>query len=328
MTTLETRTITSILEVRSEEGQAPVVEGYAATFDEPYDMGPFLEVIDKRAFNRTLGTNPDVRLLVDHEGQPLARTKSGTLELGTDDHGLHIRAELDPSDPDVQRLVPKMRRKDLDQMSFAFRVAPGGDSWDYDNPQGTLRKMTELSLAGGDVSVVTYPANPGTAASIRGRREARCVFVERMSQELRSGRELPHRELVKLRHAIATIELETRMTAGDTAASLGEAVDDAHGGDRRYTWVEDWDEQFVYFTVYDWSIGDEDMFRQGYTLAADGMATLSGDAEHVRRRTSYVVVNQPDDQDDDVVETAAERAAGIDLETARRLAEFARSRAA
>jgi hypothetical protein len=54
-------------------------------FNQPYDMGPFWEQVDRRAFDRTLGMQPDVRLLIDHEGQPLARTKSGTLTLSTDD---------------------------------------------------------------------------------------------------------------------------------------------------------------------------------------------------------------------------------------------------
>lgn len=159
----ETRTVAATLEIR-EDGGAPTLEGYAATFNQPYDLGPFREQIHPAAFNRTLGTNPDVRLLIDHEGQPLARTKSGTLTLSADPQGLRIRAELDPSDPDVQRLLPKMRRGDLDQMSFAFRVPKGGDEWSDDYSMRTLRNV---ELNGGDVSVVTYPANPNTMVTIR-----------------------------------------------------------------------------------------------------------------------------------------------------------------
>ena len=214
--TFETRTVAAEFETR-DDATGPVIEGYAATFGQPYDMGPFWEQIDRRAFNRTLGASPDVRLLVDHEGQPLARTKSGTLELSTDDQGLHMRATLDPSDPDVQRLLPKMRRGDLDEMSFAFRVAANGDEWDYKHERGTMRTLNELSLAGGDVSVVTYPANPTTSVSLRERdlHEARCVFVEQMVREIRAGRSIPSAQLAQLRHVL------------DLIAAADDAVDKA-----------------------------------------------------------------------------------------------------
>lgn len=204
--TFETRTVAATFEAR-EDSTGPVIEGYAATFGQPYDMGPFWEQIDQRAFNRTLGASPDVRLLVDHEGQPLARTKSGTLQLSADTQGLHMRAALEASDPDVQRLLPKMRRGDLDEMSFAFRVAQGGDDWDYDHPQGTMRTLRELSLAGGDVSVVTYPANPNTTVSLRQKdeHEARCLFVEQVARELRAGTTLPAATLAQLRHVLDLI---------------------------------------------------------------------------------------------------------------------------
>ncbi|HET6914870.1 MAG TPA: HK97 family phage prohead protease [Acidimicrobiales bacterium] len=289
--TFETRTVAAQFETR-DEAEGPVIEGYAATFGQPYDMGPFWEQIDRRAFNRTLGASPDVRLLVDHEGQPLARTKSGTLELSADSQGLHMRAALEAADPDVQRLLPKMRRGDLDEMSFAFRVAPGGDEWDYSGDR-TMRTLNELSLAGGDVSVVTYPANPNTSVSVRA--QARSTYIERMGRELRGDTRIPARELVKLRRAIEVIEREARgLTANDTFAALSEAVNDTYSGDMKYAYVEDYDDIYVYFTICDWAEDDSDMYRQGYTLAADGMATLTGTAEQVRRRSSYALVTDPD----------------------------------
>jgi hypothetical protein len=59
-------------------------------------------------------------------------------------------------------MVPKMKRGDLNQMSFAFRV--DSDMWEDDFSKRTLR---ELDLNNGDVSVVTYPANPNASAAIR-----------------------------------------------------------------------------------------------------------------------------------------------------------------
>lgn len=287
---LEKRTIVGRFELRAEgdNDTPPVLEGYASVFDVEYPVGPFVESVDRRAFNRTLSAQPDVRLLIDHAGQPLARTKSGTLQLTTDDHGLRVRAELDPADPDVQRLIPKMRRGDMDQMSFAFRVAANGDEWDYSNPSKVTRKLTELSLNGGDVSVVTYPASEATSVSVR---DARHLFVEQTSRELRSGREIPRNHLLQLRRALAEIEAEARMTANDTAASISEAVTDAYS-EQGWAYLEDYDETYVYFTLY--TDGDSDMYRQCYSLAPDGMALLTGDAEQVRLRRTYVPVTDPD----------------------------------
>jgi HK97 family phage prohead protease len=159
--TFERRMAVSGLEVR-EASDAVTLTGYASTFNQPYDMGWYTESVDPNAFRRTLAQNPDVRLLINHDGLPLGRTTSGTLRLGTDDKGLTVSADLDPTDPDVAALVPKMRRGDLNQMSFAFRT--NEDIWENDMSKRTL---LALDLNDGDVSVVTYPANPGASASIR-----------------------------------------------------------------------------------------------------------------------------------------------------------------
>jgi HK97 family phage prohead protease len=101
-------------------------------------------------------------LNVNHAGLPLARTKSGTLKLTQDKVGLRVSAELDRSDPDVQAILPKMRRGDLDEMSFAFRVTKQEWSDDYLD-----RTITEVNLSRGDVSIVSFGANPTTVAALR-----------------------------------------------------------------------------------------------------------------------------------------------------------------
>jgi HK97 family phage prohead protease len=159
--TFERRMAVAGLEVR-ESADVATLTGYASTFNQPYDMGWYTESVDPAAFRRTLAQNPDVRLLVNHAGLPLGRTTSGTLRLGTDDKGLTVSADLDLSDPDVASLVPKMKRGDLNQMSFAFRTIE--DIWENDMSK---RTMLALDLDDGDVSVVTYPANPGASAAIR-----------------------------------------------------------------------------------------------------------------------------------------------------------------
>ncbi|QLQ11172.1 MAG: HK97 family phage prohead protease [Nocardioidaceae bacterium] len=136
----------SDFEIR-KSGDLLSLRGYASVFDAPYDIyggpekGGWTEIVDKRAFDVTLREKPDLHLLINHEGMPLARTKSGTLKLSTDSTGLLVDApDLDRRDPDVQRLEVKMERGDMDEMSFAFRVKK--QEWEDDE---TLRRLTEVS---------------------------------------------------------------------------------------------------------------------------------------------------------------------------------------
>jgi uncharacterized protein len=138
-------------------------EGIASVVDTPYlvrDMfGEYAETMSKGVFNRTLKQKADVRMLVNHDGVPVARTKSGTLTLSADPH-LRAGAELDIRNPTVQEVGSALERGDLDQMSIGFRVRDQRWNADY-----TEREIREVELF--DVSVVTYPASPTTSASLR-----------------------------------------------------------------------------------------------------------------------------------------------------------------
>lgn len=157
-------------EVRSAGQQAEVrddsdgirVAGYAAVFGEEADIGGFFrEVIAPGAFRDAVGRD-DVVFLVNHDGLPLARTRSGTLTLTEDARGLHMETLLDAGDPDVQAILPKMRRGDLDKMSFAF--VPEVQEWDetQDPPLRTIKRVRLF-----DVSIVTTPAYEGTEIGLR-----------------------------------------------------------------------------------------------------------------------------------------------------------------
>lgn len=149
-------------EIRADDDGMIKVSGYAAVFDQATEIGgQFNERIERGAFTDAIGRD-DVVFLVNHVGLPLARTRSGTLTLREDDHGLHMSTELDPSDPDVRSLIPKMKRGDLDKMSFAFR--PTKQEWD-DSEEMPLRMIQEAELY--DVSIVTTPAYDGTEIGLR-----------------------------------------------------------------------------------------------------------------------------------------------------------------
>lgn len=160
----EKRTIAySNLEVRAENEGRTIV-GYAAVWDSPSEFMGFTEYVKRGAFSKTLNDGADVRLLIDHEGVPLARSKSGTLALEEDERGLRVEAELDPMNPDAARIISAMKRGDLSQMSFAFRTIK--DSWNADR---TVRELREVQLF--DVSVVTFPAYEQTIAELRKKQE-------------------------------------------------------------------------------------------------------------------------------------------------------------
>lgn len=199
----------SEFEVRAEGDKGLTLTGYASVFDHDYDIygGPpygWTERIAKGAFTKTLSEKPDVQLLVNHEGLPLARTKSGTLKLSEDDTGLYVEAELDAEDPDVQRLRPKMDRGDMDEMSFAFRVLR--QEWDEEYTDRTIK---EVSIHRGDVSVVNYGANDGTSVSLRSLDallRLSGLEPEAVMAELRgAGREDPLAVLADARAAIDRI---------------------------------------------------------------------------------------------------------------------------
>lgn len=138
------------------------VEGYAAVFGQEADIGGFFrEVIDSGAFSEAIGRD-DVVFLINHDGLPLARTRSGTLTLTEDDHGLKMATTLDPDDPDVKSISGKMKRGDLDKMSFAFY--PEIEEWD-ESGDTPLRTVKKASLH--DVSIVTSPAYDGTEIGLR-----------------------------------------------------------------------------------------------------------------------------------------------------------------
>jgi HK97 family phage prohead protease len=163
MVEFETRALPQALDVREEDDETISVSGYAAVFGEETNIGGmFTEVIERGAFASALERQDDVVFLINHDGLPLARTRSGTLRLTEDERGLFVETELDRDDPDVRSIVPKMKRGDLDKMSFAF--VPTRQEWD---DSGDLPKRTIQDLQLYDVAIVTTPAYEGTDIGLR-----------------------------------------------------------------------------------------------------------------------------------------------------------------
>ena len=137
----EHRVFDAQIEVRSTgtagSSAGKKIVGYAAKFDTlSLPMGGpkgFREKIDSRAFDSDLQNRAlDCRALMNHDPNLiLGRTTSGTLRLSKDAVGLKF--EIDPPNTQYARdLVESIRRGDISQCSFSFRVMKDGDEWTED----------------------------------------------------------------------------------------------------------------------------------------------------------------------------------------------------
>lgn len=161
---LETRVNTSSFEIR-EDGDGMTFEGYAAVFNSPSEPLPFIERIAPGAFKRTLRDRSDVKLLWNHDtGQPLASTRSGTLQLWEDEKGLRVKAQL-PNTQLGRDTAELIRTQVVDSMSFGFTVPEGGAEWSEDGRERTLRSVRLF-----ETSIVSFPAYSATSgtATVRG----------------------------------------------------------------------------------------------------------------------------------------------------------------
>jgi HK97 family phage prohead protease len=82
-----------------------------------------------------------------------------------------MEADLNPTDPDVQALVPKIRRGDMDQMSFGFTTK--SDIWRQEGER-QIRELHNVDLF--DVSAVTYPAYQATEMALRSLAKAKALL--------------------------------------------------------------------------------------------------------------------------------------------------------
>jgi uncharacterized protein len=166
MTKIEKRGGTLGVETRAEDEKRTLV-GYAAVFNSDADIGGWwTERIAPGAFAGTLGG--DIRALVDHDmGRVIGRTKSGTLRLVEDSHGL--RCEIDiPNTTDGNDLWELVERGDISGMSFGFRVTK--QEWDetIDPPVRTIQAVDLM-----EVSAVAWPAYDDTEIGKRSLQEWR-----------------------------------------------------------------------------------------------------------------------------------------------------------
>jgi HK97 family phage prohead protease len=136
------------------------VGGYAAVFNQITDLGRMYERIEPGAFDEA--DMSDVRLLINHEGLALARTKSGTLGVMVDSRGLRYVATL-PETEQGHALATSARRGDVSQSSFAFTIGKQRFEQHEGKPLRIIERINKVL----DVSAVVYPAYEGTEFGAR-----------------------------------------------------------------------------------------------------------------------------------------------------------------
>lgn len=157
---VETRTNATEIEVR-EDGDGMTFSGYAALFDSPSEPLPFTERIKPGAFRGSLRLRNDIKFLWNHDaGEILGSTRAGTLKLYEDERGLRVEGKL-PNTSRGRDVAELLRRGDVDSMSFGFSVPSGGDSWNEDGSERTLKKVRLH-----EVSLVAWPAYTATSGTV------------------------------------------------------------------------------------------------------------------------------------------------------------------
>ena len=158
------------------EEERKVAEGYATTFDEPYELGQWddwdgyrvhlVEKIDRSAFDET--DMSDVIMQYNHEGRVFARTRNNTLELRVDEHGLFVSADLGGTEIG-RNLYEEIKGGYTDRMSFGFTVSKDErtEARDDENKVRTITRTITGIKKLWDVSAVSIPANDGTEISAR-----------------------------------------------------------------------------------------------------------------------------------------------------------------
>jgi HK97 family phage prohead protease len=174
------------------EGDALTLSGYAAVFGQlSQNLGGFVEQVDPAAFDGTLSRSErNVLGAWNHNLDALlATTDSGTLRLATDGRGLSYSMDLDPTDPDAQRVAAKVRSGMVKGSSFSFAVR--ADAWTTTEQGFPLRTLEDVVLY--ELGPVASPAylqtqDGGAAVALRSFSEFVDLPFEQVTEAAAAGR--------------------------------------------------------------------------------------------------------------------------------------------
>jgi uncharacterized protein len=152
-------------------GQGRTIGGYGAVFDAPSEPLPFIEVVDRRFFNKAK-SDGWVGAICRYQHSDLALLGSvaaDSLRLDVDSTGLQYECDL-PNTGAGGDVAALTARGDLAYSSMAFQVYD--DSWDYQDGQPQRRLLSGRLI---DVSPVSQPAYRSTSCALRSLAEAKGI---------------------------------------------------------------------------------------------------------------------------------------------------------
>lgn len=271
------------LEVREEKGTGEItIEGAPIVYGKPYTvrdhLGEFEERMHPGCATQLLKRGVDCRLLLNHEGMPMARTTSGTLDLWDTPEKMRFKAKLDARQQLATDFAIAIERRDISQMSVGMIV--GSDKWGQSGGTETRDVYGLEDLL--DVSGVTYPCSPSTniemalRAALEAPVESR-ARLRNLEVALRAGT-ITSEELTDLLALLQGRETRAGKTLSDAnKQKVGDAISALHavyaagGGDPREL-IEDEDLVPEDGTEGNGGSGDSDAL-----VAPDGSGTRTVD---------------------------------------------------
>ena len=159
----QVRSVPTRFETREDESGQLVIAGYFVVFNSIYEIGPGMsESVAPGTFLNSL--NGDVRALTNHDSTlVLGRTIAGTLKLREDDIGLWGEVIINPKDSDAVNTYERVKRGDVSQCSFGFRIIKEDTEVKDDGSVHWTIRDVELY----EVSVCTFPAYEATNVQAR-----------------------------------------------------------------------------------------------------------------------------------------------------------------
>ena len=159
----QVRSVPTKFETREDDNGQLVISGYFSVFNSIYEIGPGMsESVAPGTFLSSL--SGDVRALTNHDSTlVLGRTTAGTLKLREDDVGLWGDVIINPKDSDAMNTYERVKRGDVSQCSFGFRITKEDTEVKDDGSVHWTIREVELY----EVSVCTFPAYEATNVQAR-----------------------------------------------------------------------------------------------------------------------------------------------------------------
>ncbi|MFI3729508.1 HK97 family phage prohead protease [Vagococcus fluvialis] len=169
MKEMETRQLTTMMELRKLENEDEFIEGYALKFNQwsnPLGLKhKFVEKISERSLDGADMSN--VVAYVNHDKNQIVGRSGANMDLEVDDVGLKFR--IKPNNSTITRdLIENIKSGLINQCSFAFTIPKEerAQEWAKNEERGMLERTINKIDKLFDVSMVTTPAYNDTEVVI------------------------------------------------------------------------------------------------------------------------------------------------------------------